>query len=37
MSLDTLISTQKTAEQEAEITKEVILNNIDDLRTVISY
>lgn len=37
MSLDALLSTQKTAEQEAEITKEVILNNMDDLRQVISY
>jgi len=37
MSLDTLISTQKTAEQEAEITKEIILENIDDLRQVISF
>lgn len=37
MSLDALLSTQKTAEQEAEITKEVILNNMDDLRQIISY
>lgn len=37
MSLDTLLSTQKTAEQETEITKEAILKNIDDLRQLIAY
>lgn len=37
MSLDTLISTQKTREQEEEVTKETILNHIKDLRTTIAY
>lgn len=37
MSLDALLSTQKTAEQETEITKEAILNNIDDLRQLVAY
>ena len=37
MSLDSLISAQKTKEQEEEITKETILENIDDLRKIIAY
>jgi len=37
MSLDTLISNQKTREQEEEITKETILKNIDNLRKIIAY
>ena len=37
MSLDSLISTQKTREQEEEVTKETILNHIDDLRKIIAY
>ena len=37
MSLDSLISAQKTKEQEEEITKETILENIEDLRKIIAY
>lgn len=37
MSLDALISTQKTKEQEEEITKEKILEHIDDLRDIVAY
>lgn len=37
MSLDTLISTQKTKEQEEEVTKETILNHMEVLRTTIAY
>lgn len=37
MSLDTLISTQKVYGQEEEISKETILKNMEDLRTIISY
>ena len=37
MSLETLISTQRTREQEEEITKETILKNIEPLRNIIAY
>jgi len=37
MSLEALISTQRTREQEEEITKETILKNIEPLRNIIAY
>ena len=37
MSLDKLISTQKSREEQEEVTKETILNNMEDLRAIIAY